>query len=132
VQPPSLQQLLPHLQAADAAQLVEWQHLMEQQQEDAEAGAEAAASLPASSRSSSSSSNSSSSGRAPGVVRAEQFDWSQPVTLQPHDVMLVCDCLYEHFSVQASFGNLFSALSSCPVVCCIVACGLHFFQAGLA
>ena len=111
VQPPSLQQLLPHLQAADAAQLVEWQHLMKQQHlEQQQAGA--AASSPATSSSSSSgdsssdsnstSSSSRSSSRAPGVVRAEQFDWSQPVTLQPHDVMLVCDCLYEHFSVQAS------------------------------
>jgi hypothetical protein len=107
VQPPSLQQLLPHLQAADAAQLVEWQHLVKQQQ--TEAAAAAAAASPVSS-SSSSSSSSGSSGRAPGVVRAEQFDWSQPVTLQPHDVMLVCDCLYEHFSVQAS--------PVCSVQCC--------------
>ena len=89
VQPPSLEELLPHLQPDDVARLQEHQQGLEeqrrqqqqQQQEQQQGGAAAA-----------------------GVVRAEVFDWSQPITLPPHDACLACDVLYEAFSVQASAG----------------------------
>lgn len=90
VQALSLQQLLPHLQAADAEQVVEQQRLLEEQRQ---AQAEAASA-------SGGRNGGSAGGSSRGVVRAEVFDWSQPVAISPHHVMLVCDCLYEAFSVQ--------------------------------
>jgi predicted nicotinamide N-methyase len=55
----------------------------------------------AASSSSSSSSIEPAVSAAPGVVRAQLFDWAQPVTLPCFDVMLACDVLYEEFSVEA-------------------------------
>lgn len=104
VQPPSLAELLPHLRPADAQLLAEWQAQQAAQQEPplqaSSRGSGSGSSSPGSSSSTEEGSEESSQASAGGLVRVEVFDWSQPVTLAPHDVMLVCDCLYESFSVQ--------------------------------
>lgn len=96
VQPPSLEELLPHLQAADAQLLAEWQA----QRQEARRPANSCGGSSSSSSGGSDGDDDSPSAARPGLVRVELFDWSQPVTLAPHDVMLVCDCLYESFSVE--------------------------------
>ncbi|KAL4440324.1 hypothetical protein ABPG75_003325 [Micractinium tetrahymenae] len=121
VQPPTLEDLLPHLQPADAQLLADWQaQQAKQAAQQRETPAEASSSSSSSSSTTTTtttttttsetgsgsrdtgSSNSSTQRETlrPGLVRVEVFDWSQPVTLAPHDVMLVCDCLYESFSVE--------------------------------
>lgn len=102
VQVPSLESLLPFLAAEDVERLQQHQaRLAQQQQRRQQApaagtaeGAAAAAAAPA------------AAAAGLGAVRAELFDWSQPVTLAPHDVCLVCDCLYEAFSVQVRWRTL--------------------------
>ena len=113
---PPLEQLLQYLPAEDVQRLQEHRQQLALQRERLRAAA------PSSSGGGGSSGSSGSSGSTElaspaaeaaaaaaavaalpppsGVVRAEVFDWSQPVTIAPHDVMLVCDCLYESFSVQ--------------------------------
>jgi hypothetical protein len=35
-------------------------------------------------------------------VAAEVFDWSRPHKLPPADSLLLCDCLYENYSVEVN------------------------------
>ncbi|KAI3431488.1 hypothetical protein D9Q98_004539 [Chlorella vulgaris] len=105
VQVPGMEQLLPYLQPSDAQQLAQHQRAVAEQRRQSHSAASTSAAPntnthPSSGASSSDAGGSRGSSRAPGVVSAEVFDWSQPVTVQRHDVCLVCDCLYEAFSVE--------------------------------
>lgn len=102
VQPPSLAELLPHLKPADAQLLEDWRAQQGQQGGSHEQASSRGSSAGGGDPGPSSASSANSSAGRPGLVRVEVFDWSQPVTLAPHDVMLVCDCLYESFSVEVS------------------------------
>ena len=107
---PPLEQLLQNLPAEDVQRLQEHRQQLVLQRERLQAAAPSSSSGGGSSGSSGSTELASPAAEAAaaaavlpppsGVVRAEVFDWSQPVTIAPHDVMLVCDCLYESFSVQ--------------------------------
>lgn len=100
-QPLPLDALLPHLGPNDMQQLEQQRrYLAEVEAQRRASHAAASTSAPGSSNTRSSSESSSSSSGGSGVVSAEVYDWSRPAALAPHDVMLVCDCLYEAFSVQ--------------------------------
>lgn len=47
-------------------------------------------------------------------ISAQSFDWSDPPALQPFDVILACDVLYEDFSVEPLAGLVPELLSNAP------------------
>ena len=107
VQAPSLDSLLPFLAAEDVERLQQHQQRLAQQQQQQQQQRQEQQQQPQQPAAAA-----AAAAAAPGRVRAELFDWSQPVTLAPHDVCLVCDCLYEAFSVQVR-----SAFSVCGCSC---------------